>query len=129
MLATRNYRIYEILFFFGIAGATQAVLTPSVGVFGLPHFWAIQSLTSHSLLIVALVFMTTIRVFRPTWASVCKTMLVLSVYTLFVTGLQYLIGSNYMYTLGKPATTSLLDAMNPWPWYILVAEAVAFLLF
>ena len=49
MLAARSYRIYEILFFFGIAGAIQAVLTPSVGVYGLPHFWAVQSLTSHGL--------------------------------------------------------------------------------
>ena len=73
--------------------------------------------------------MTTIEGFRPTWASVWRTILVLNVYMLLVTGLNYLIGSNYMYTLGKPATASLLDAMGPWPWYVLVGEVVALLLF
>ncbi len=129
MLAARSYRVYEILFFFGIAGATQAVLTPSAGDYGLPHFWAVQTLTSHGLLIVALVFMTTIEGFRPSWKSVVKTMVFLNVYALFVTVINLLIGSNYMYTLGKPATSSLLDLMGPWPWYLVTCEFVAALLF
>ena len=112
-----------------VAGAAQAVLTPSVGNYGLPHFWAIQSLASHGLLIIALVYMTTIEGFRPTWRSVWKTMLFLNVYALFVTGVNRLIGSNYMYTMGKPATSSLLDMMGPWPWYLLTAELVALSLF
>ena len=129
MLATRSYRLYEILFFVGIAGATQALLTPSMGPYGLPHFWAVQSLASHGLLVIALVYMTAIEGFRPTWKSVWRTMLVLNLYMLFVTGVNYLIGSNYMYTLHKPATASLLDAMGPWPWYIVSGEFVAVLFF
>jgi uncharacterized membrane protein YwaF len=48
---------------------------------------------------------------------------------LFVTIINYMLGSNYMYTLRKPATSSLLDYMGPWPWYLLVAEFVALFLF
>lgn len=129
MLATRSCRVYEILYFIGIAGAIQAVLTPNLGVFGLPHFWAIQSLSSHGLLIIALVYMTTIEGFRPTWKSIWLTMLVVNVYMLIVTAVNYLIGSNYMYTLHKPPTASLLDVMGPWPWYILAGEALALLFF
>ena len=129
MLLTRNYRLYEVLYFIGIAGATQALLTPTLGAYGLPHFWAIQSLSSHGLLVIALVFMTTIEGFRPTWMSIWRTMLILNLYMLLVTGINYLIGSNYMYTLRKPATLTLLDAMGPWPWYILTGEILAILLF
>ena len=105
------------------------MLTPSAGDYGLPHFWAIQTLASHGLLIVALVFMTTIEGFRPTWKSVWKTMLFLNVYALLITGVNMLIGSNYMYTMGKPATSSLLDMMGPWPWYLLTGQVVAIALF
>ena len=85
MLAMRSYPVYEIVFFFGIAGATQAVLTPSAGDYGLPHFWAVQTLASHGLLIIALVYMTTIEGFRPTWKSVWKTMIFLNAYALLIT--------------------------------------------
>lgn len=129
MLTTRNYRLYEILYFIGIAGATQALMTPSVGAYGLPHFWPIQSLASHGLLVIALVYMTAIEGFRPTWMSVWRTMLVLNIYMLLITGVNYLIGSNYMYTLRKPATASLLDVMGPWPWYILAGEFLAITFF
>ena len=129
MLTTRNYRLYEILYFIGIAGATQALLTPSVGAYGLPHFWPIQSLASHGLLVIALVYMTAIEGLRPTWMSIWRTMLVLNIYMLLITGVNYLIGSNYMYTLRKPATASLLDVLGPWPWYILACEFVAIFLF
>ncbi len=129
MLTARNYRLYEILYFIGIAGATQALITPSVGAYGLPHFWPIQSLASHGLLVIALVYMTAIEGFRPTWMSIWRTMLILNIYMLLITGVNYLIGSNYMYTLQKPATASLLDVMGPWPWYILAGELVAIILF
>lgn len=129
MLTARSYRLYEVLYFIGIAGATQALLTPTLGPYGLPHFWAIQSLASHGLLVIALVYMTAIEGFRPTWISVWRTMLVLNAYMLLVTGINYLIGSNYMFTLRKPATVSLLDAMGSWPWYILAGEILAIVLF
>ena len=129
MLMTRNYRLYEVLYFVGIAGATQALLTPTLGIYGLPHFWAIQSLLSHGLLVIVLVYMTAIEGFRPTWVSVWRTMLILNLYMLLVTGFNFLIGSNYMFTLHKPATASLFDVMGAWPWYIVNAEFLALLLF
>ncbi|MBT8117290.1 MAG: TIGR02206 family membrane protein [Gammaproteobacteria bacterium] len=129
MLAMRDYRVYEILFFFGVAGATQGVLTPSAGDYGLPHFWAIQTLASHGLLIIALVYMTSIEGFRPTWRSVWKTVVFINIYLVLVSGVNKLIGSNYMYTMSKPATSSLLDLMGPWPWYLVTGQIVAITFF
>ena len=129
ILLTRNYRAYEIIFFIGIAGATQTLITPEAGGYGLPHFRAIQTLAAHGLIVIALVYMTTIEGMRPTWASVWKTMLIGNIYMLFVTGINYLLGSNYMYTLRKPDTASILDFMGPWPWYLLAGELLALSLF
>lgn len=129
MLVTRDYRVYEIVFFVGIAGASQAVITPDAGEYGLPHFRAVQTLSSHGLIVVALIYMTAVEGYRPTWKSLWKTMLVLNVYMLAVTPVNYLLGSNYMFTLAKPRTASLFDMMGPWPWYLLVAEVLAVMLF
>ena len=126
ILLTRSFRVYEIIYFVGIAGAAQAVLTPDAGIYGLPHFRAIQTLALHGMIVIAMVYMTTIEGFRPTWSSVWKTVLVGNLYLLFVAGVNYLVGSNYMYTRNKPATASLLDILGPWPWYLLAGELVAF---
>ncbi len=129
MLLTRSYRVYEIVFFVGIAGATQVLITPNAGIYGLPHFRALQTLTSHGLLVIALVYMTAIEGFRPSWRSVLKAMLALNVYLLLVHGINIMLGSNYLYTMHKPPTASLLDLLGPWPWYLLVCELLALALF
>lgn len=129
VLITRSYRIYEIVFFIGLAGATQTVLTPDAGIYGLPHFRAIQTLAAHGMIIIVMTFMTVIEGYRPTWLSVWKALFAANIYMVFVTGVNMLIGSNYMYTLGKPASASILDMMGPWPWYLFWAEFLALGLF
>jgi hypothetical integral membrane protein (TIGR02206 family) len=129
ILLTRNYRAYEIIFFIGIAGATQALLTPNAGDYGLPHFRALQTMTSHSLLVIAMVWMTVIEGLRPTWKSIWRTMVAANLYMVFVTAVNVLLGSNYMYTLAKPPEASVLDVMGPWPWYLFYAEFLALALF
>ena len=129
VLITRNYRVYEVVFFIGIVGAVQALITPAAGDYGLPHYRAFQTLISHGMIIVAMVYMTAIEGLRPHWSSIWKTMIAVNVLMLFVTAVNYLLGSNYMFTLRKPATASLFDAMGPWPWYLLFAEFVAVILF
>jgi hypothetical integral membrane protein (TIGR02206 family) len=86
-------------------------------------------LAAHGLIIIAMVYMTAIEGFRPTWKSLWKTMLLINIYLVVVTGINVLLGSNYMYTLHKPATASLLDHMGPWPWYLLSGEMVALAMF
>jgi hypothetical integral membrane protein (TIGR02206 family) len=129
MLLTRSYRFYEIFFFLGIAGGVQALITPNAGEFGLPHFRAMQTLASHGLLVIAMVYMTAIEGYRPTWQSIVRTMVFANLYMLCVTGVNVLVGGNYMYTLRKPETASLLDLLGPWPWYLFYAEFVALALF
>ena len=129
VLLTCNYRVYEIIFFIGIAGASQTLLTPEAGSYALPHFRAVQTLAAHGMIVIALVYMTVIEGMRPTWSSIWKTMLFGNLYMLFVTGVNLLLGSNYMYTLQKPATTSVLDVMGPWPWYLFNAQFLALFLF
>ncbi|MGB1121801.1 MAG: TIGR02206 family membrane protein, partial [Saprospiraceae bacterium] len=45
---------------------------------------------------------------------------------IFLMSINYLIGSNYGYTMSKPPNGSLLDFFGPWPLYIIVATCIAF---
>ena len=129
VILTRNYRVYEIIYFIGIAGAVQALVTPSAGEYGLPHYRAFQTLVSHGMIVIAMVYMTSIEGFRPTLASIWKTMLAINVYLFLVTAINLVLGSNYMYTLAKPSTASLFDLFGPWPWYLVAAEFIALAMF
>ena len=128
MLLTKNYYVYEFAYFLGIAGATQALLTPEAGIYGFPHFRILQTITAHGSIVTAAVFMTIVEGFRPYWSSFKRVFLWTNIYMLLVTGINVLIGSNYMYTIHKPPTASLLDILGLWPWYLLTVELVALVL-
>jgi len=129
MLLTRNYSLYEIVYFMGIGGAMQAVLTPEAGIYGFPHFRMFQTLIVHSTLMLTGIYMTAIEGFRPTWRSLWRVMGYINVYAVVVYGINLLLGSNYLYVMHKPPTASLLDVMGPWPWYLLALEGMALVVF
>lgn len=118
-LVTRNKTAYEFVYFMGIGGALQALLTPEAAEYGLPHYRALETLTAHGLLIIAALYLTVVERMRPTSRSIPRVVLGTLAFMVVVTGVNLAVGSNYMHTLRKPATASLLDAFGPWPWYLL----------
>jgi hypothetical integral membrane protein (TIGR02206 family) len=69
MLLTKNYHIYEFVYFLGIAGASQALLTPEAGIYGFPHYRVFQTIIAHGSIVTAAVFMTVVEGYRPYWSS------------------------------------------------------------
>lgn len=129
MLLTRNYRIYEFCYFLGIAGATQALMTPDLGIYGFPHFRFFQTFISHGLIVTAAIYMTVVEGLRPTWKSILRVAVIANVYMGIVFVINTLIGSNYMFINRKPPTASLLDVLPDWPVYLLYLEAIGLVLF
>ena len=129
MLLFKNYRIYEFIYFMGIAGAIQALLTPNIGIYGFPHFRFVQTFISHGLLVTSAVYMTVVEGMRPTWRSLLCVMLVSNLYMGVVFVVNKLIGSNYLYVAHKPPGPTLLDALPDWPWYLLYMEAIGLVMF
>jgi hypothetical integral membrane protein (TIGR02206 family) len=68
MLYKKKYALYEILYFWGLAGATQALLTPNIEV-GFPHFRFIQFFISHGLIVFTVVYATVVWNYLPTFRS------------------------------------------------------------
>lgn len=129
MLLTKNYRIYEFAYFIGFAGALQPLLTPEAGIYGLWHFRALQTLIAHGTLVIVPIYMTTKEGFRPTWSSFIRVAIGTNLYMIVIHFINLAIGSNYLFTVGKPPTESLLDLLGPWPLYLLSMEAIGFTLF
>jgi hypothetical integral membrane protein (TIGR02206 family) len=126
-LVTLDVVAYDFVYFFGIGGPLQAILTPDAGKYGLPHFRAVQTLTSHGLLIIAALYLTLIEGLRPTWRSIPRVIVGTMAYMAAVTVVNVAVGGNYMFTLHKPPTASVLDALGPWPWYLVPMIALGIL--
>lgn len=124
MLLTENYRIYEFAYLLGIAGASQAIITPDAGQYGFPHFRFFQVFVSHGAIVTGAVFMTVVAGYRPFPKSILRVAVTGNLYMLFVAVVNALIGSNYLFIARKPETASLLDVLPPWPWYILYIEGI-----
>lgn len=127
LLVARSYRYYEWAYFMGLIGASQALLTPDLMIYGFPHFRFIEYFTLHGLLVIAVVYMTAVEGFRPTWRSLPRVILVANLYWVFCGLINKWIGSNYLYTAGKLSTPSLLDWLGPWPWYLAAMEGLGLL--
>src|SRR5215213_11434860 len=124
MLITKNYGIYEFMYFIGIAGAIQALATPGIGIYGFPHFVFFQYFLSHGLIITSAIYMTVVERFRPTWKSVLRVALWMNIYVVIVYFINTAIDSNYLMINYKPDTPSLLDLLPGWPIYILYMELI-----
>lgn len=127
MLMTRSYRVYEFMYFMGIAGAIQALATPGIGIYGFPHFVFFQYFLSHGLIITSAIYMTVVEGFRPTLKSIPRVVIWMNVYALVIYFINIAIGSNYLMINYKPATPSLLDLLPAWPVYILYMELIGFI--
>jgi len=122
MLITLDYRAYEFMYFLGIAGGMQALMTPSLGQYGFPHYLFWQTYIWHGIIVVAALYMTFVEGYRPTLRSLGKVIIGTNIFLVIVAIANPLLGSNYMFIANKPLSPTLLDYLGPWPWYILSME-------
>lgn len=127
MLLTHNYRAFEFVYFLGIGGALQGVITPAIGDHGFPHFLFFQAIIAHGAVVTAGIYMAVVQGYRPTWQSFKRVIIIGNIYMVFVAIIDWAIGANYMFLAQKPDSTSLMDALGPHPWYILSLEGIALL--
>ena len=119
----RRFWMYEILVFWILAGTTQAILTPDLDE-GFPHINFFKYWLEHAGLVVYIFYATVIYNMRPTVKSIFKSFAAIQVYLLLIIGVNWVLGSNYLFIAHKPEHASLLDAFGDWPYYILVEELI-----
>ena len=110
--------LYEVAYFWGLAGTTQALLTPDVEEsFPSPVYF--RYFINHGGIVVSVLVMTIGLRMRPrpgSWKWIWLLTLGLAAAVLAINGL---IGANYMYLCEKPDNATVIDVLGRWPWYLL----------
>lgn len=128
LLLTQKEYLVPFVFFAGIGGAVQALLTPDLD-WTFPHFRYVHFFYVHAGIVLIACYVTWVKNIRPTFKGVLQTMAVLNVLLPIISLINWLVDGNYMFLRAKPSGGSLLDYLGPYPWYILSLELTAFCLF
>lgn len=126
-LLWRRRFTYELLYFWGLAGATNAMVTPELAE-GFPHYVFFQYFISHGGIVAAAIFATWGLGMRPTRKSLVRAFVAMNAMAALMACVNLLLDSNYMYLCEVPDTASPFLFM-PWPWYILWLEVLALAFF
>ncbi len=118
---------YELIYYWGLAGTTMAVLTPDVST-PASSYLTIRFFIAHGGIITAILFLTWRKLLRPRRGSFWRAWLTLQAYGAFIAFFNTLFHTNYFYICEKPGGASLLDYMGPWPVYVVVGDILALLL-
>ena len=124
----RGRRLFELAYYWGLAGTIQALLTPAIEE-RFPDPACLRFFVMHGGVVISVLVMVFGLGLRPRRGSVLRVWGVTALLALPVGLVNWLLGANYMYLCGPPPRASLYDHLGPWPWSLAVMGAVALLLF
>ncbi|WP_369974141.1 TIGR02206 family membrane protein [Mycobacterium sp. 3519A] len=123
-LWSRRQWAYVLTYYWGLVLSTQALISPALQSPDFPHYQFLAFWAIHLLVVWAAVYLTWGRGMRPDWRSYRFAVAVTLVWATVTFVFNRIAGTNYGFLNHKPSTSSLLDVMGPWPWYIFVAAAL-----
>lgn len=131
MLINKSYVLFEIMYFWCLVGSPLALLFPDLNVsYRNVSFWAFM--ISHSMNIIAVVYMMALHKYRPSLGSVKKTFLFTNIYMVFIAGFNYIAGSNYYYFYlcrdPSPNFANPFKTITSWPVLLFLIEIATLIL-
>lgn len=127
MMIRPNQWGYEMLMYWGIPGGIHSLLTPEFihGTEGLliPEYYFL-----HGNIVFVPLYLSFIQGMQLRRGSWWKAFLYTQWSIPVVGGINWLLGSNYMYLAEKPLADNPF-ILGDWPWYILILEAAVLLHF
>lgn len=123
-LIAHNAIAYELLFFWAFAGTVHALITPTP-LEGWPSVEYVRYFVSHGLLILAASYAVLALDRAMTWMSLLRAAIALQLWEGLVALVDWGLDQNFMYLRRPPPSPTLIDALGPWPIYLLSLEAVA----
>ncbi len=126
LLVTRNRRLFEVLYFWGIVGASMGMFMPELE-YDFPHPLFLTYFTGHASIVYVVAYQARVYRYRPTPVSLKRTFYATHGYAAFAALLNIALGTNYLFLCQKPAGGGLVDFLGPWPVYLVWLEVLGIL--
>jgi len=118
-LWSQRHWAFALTYYWGLVLSSQALITPDVGAPDFPSHGFLTFFALHVLVVWAAIYLTWGRGMRPQWRSYRFAVITTLVWAAFTFTFNAIAGTNYGYLNRKPPVASLLDALGPWPVYLL----------
>ncbi|EID56509.1 conserved hypothetical integral membrane protein TIGR02206 [Saccharomonospora xinjiangensis XJ-54] len=123
-LLTHTRWAYALTYYWCLTLSPQALFSPVLAGPDFPHheflaFWAL-----HLLVVWAAIYLTWGVGLHPTWRDYRTAVAITACWAVFAIAFNSATGTNYGYLNRKPTTGSILDALGPWPWYVVAEVAI-----
>ena len=134
LLFRPSYAIFEVVYFWAMAGTVHGIITPRLFV-AYPHYLFFEYFITHSGIVLATLILIFRYNWKVTWLSLWRAFVWLQVPALINLVFNFTFNENsnpyvnYMFMRALPRISSLLDYFGDWPWYIFVCELFALLSF
>jgi hypothetical integral membrane protein (TIGR02206 family) len=124
LLVTRWHLLRPIVYFWGFALSTQALITPSLtegpAIYPFWFFWA-----THGMIVGVALYEVLARGYRPTLRDYGIACGAAAIYISFILPLDLAFGWNYGFVgKGKPEVRTIVDALGPWPERLAIIVAL-----
>ena len=117
--------LYKCAFFWGIGGATMAIITPDINYHDLDYAFF---MIGHGMIVIGIMYATVALNNRPYAKDILTVSLITACVLLPITyTINLLLGepANFWYLMAKPAGASLMDAFPEPPYHLLVLTPLA----
>lgn len=129
MLLKNNGKVYQVVFYWALAGGGMALLSPDTSTFSFPHFMFLQYFVGHGGLLMAIGFMAWVRDHRIPRGAIRRVYRWSLVYVAAMLPVNWFTGGNYGY-LSRPIQGNILEIFPKSPsLYLLYLIGGMFLLF
>lgn len=129
MLLKKSYRIFKLAYYWGLAGAAFALITPDLSGYNYPHYVFFKYFMLHSFIIISVLYMIFIYDYVLSFKSVSHAFVITNLFAVIVIPVNLLTGGNYLFLCRKPDVYTLLDCFGPWPWYIISMEVIVIVMY
>ena len=119
-LLKKNQIAFELIFYWGLVGASQAILTPDSDLFELKIFF-MYSQAYHSALIFSVLWLVIKCNMRMQLGYIPRVVLITNLVVVVISVINYLLDSNYMFLRVKPNSVSPF-LIGEWPVYIIMVQ-------
>ncbi len=127
-LITKNQRLAEIGYLWGLAGTVQGLVTPTLW-FDWTHIEFHVFFLQHGGVPVAAVFIVWGLRIIPEKGAFKRSVIWSLGYMAVIMSLNWMIGQNYGFLNRLPEVETLFDHMGPWPYYLITLQVIAYTLY